>query len=100
MINPSVFINQLRKQVVFYRLNKSRSSRLNKRITKMRKQYNRNGLVPEKRLRTFVRLNIQQSIGIVLSDSKKEKLVLKFSEHPEFENVWSQPKEVLLSKRE
>ena len=100
MIKPSVLISQLRKQIVFQRLNKSKSARLNRRISKMRSQYNRNGLVPEKDLRTFVRLNLRQSIGIMLSDSKKDKLVLKFSDHPEFEKVWFQTKEVLLSRRE
>ena len=100
MIKPTQLINQLRKQIVFKRLNRSKSAKLNRRISRMRSQYYRNGLVPEKDLRTFVRLNLRQSIGIILSDSKKDKLVLKFSEHPEFEKVWSQTKEVLLSKRE
>ena len=100
MISPKHLFNQLRKQVVFYRLNKSKSASLNRRISKLRAQYNRNGLVPEKDLEKFVRLNIQQSIGIVLSDSKKDKLVLKFTEYPEFEMVWFHTKEVLLSRRE
>jgi hypothetical protein len=100
MINPRVLYKALSKILIFSKLNHSRSKKLADRIDSMRAEFDKSGFVPEKSVKSFVRLNIELSIGIYLSDSDLESHIFDLENNQDLREAWFNPSNSYKSMRE
>ena len=80
-------------------MNNGRSKRFANRIDSMRQEFDKSGEVPEKLVKTFVRLNIELAIGTHLSDKGLDKWVFDLKENHTLREAWFNPLNSYRSKR-